>query len=119
MESETRKINHLLWRAGFGTGSGKLNKETAAETADQLFRDAENPKELTVMEKPAALRQKFAEKTAKKQFKKDQREHIKELNVAWFKNMLPDENALREKMSLFWHGHFACRALGAWIDQSY
>jgi uncharacterized protein (DUF1800 family) len=119
MASETRKINHLLWRAGFGGGTGNFNKVTAQKTAEQLFDDSKSWKEFSVMSKPEDFKKKLADKDARKQFKIEQRDQIKQLNIAWFKNMLPDENALREKMSLFWHGHFACRALGAWVDQSY
>ena len=31
-----------------------------------------------------------------------------ELNHLWVKQMVKTEAALRERMTLFWHGHFAC-----------
>jgi uncharacterized protein (DUF1800 family) len=35
------------------------------------------------------------------------RENIKTLNIAWLGQMVTSKQQLREKLSLFWHGHFA------------
>ncbi|HMX80552.1 MAG TPA: DUF1800 family protein, partial [Ferruginibacter sp.] len=37
------------------------------------------------------------------------RDALKDLNLEWLKLMVNSQSQLREKMSLFWHGHFACR----------
>lgn len=49
-----------------------------------------------------------SEEGRKKKFQKSRLEII-QLNVAWLKQMASDEVFLREKMTLFWHDHFACR----------
>ncbi|GLU57389.1 DUF1800 domain-containing protein [Dyadobacter frigoris] len=47
------------------------------------------------------------------------RENLKNLNATWFRKMVDGESALRERMSLFWHGHFACRVQNPQAVQSY
>src|SRR3569832_567713 len=39
-----------------------------------------------------------------------QREQEKSLNEAWMERMSHTDAVLREKMTLFWHNHFACRS---------
>src|SRR4030095_12734086 len=45
------------------------------------------------------------------------RESIKSLNLAWLNEMIHSAAQLREKMSLFWHGHFASRNLNILYQQ--
>jgi uncharacterized protein (DUF1800 family) len=45
----------------------------------------------------------------KKNLRKMQVQGIKDLNIAWINTMVESEHPLREKMALFWHGHFASR----------
>ena len=40
---------------------------------------------------------------------KQGRDDLKDMNIAWLNLMTNSKAQLREKMSLFWHGHFACR----------
>lgn len=37
---------------------------------------------------------------------------VRDLNLQWLDRMAAGPGALREKMALFWHGHFACRTMG-------
>ena len=37
---------------------------------------------------------------------------VRDLNLQWLDRMASGNDALREKMALFWHGHFACRTMG-------
>ncbi len=53
----------------------------------------------------------------KKQFRKQSAENIRDLNILWLSEMINSEAQLREKMSLFWHGHFACRILNIFFQQ--
>jgi uncharacterized protein (DUF1800 family) len=49
--------------------------------------------------------------TAKKMFLKEQKEMGRALNLGWMSKMSTTDAPLREKMSLFWNNHFACRTL--------
>jgi len=53
----------------------------------------------------------------KKQLRKQSAEDIKSLNLTWLSEMINSEAQLREKMSLFWHGHFACRVINIYYQQ--
>jgi uncharacterized protein (DUF1800 family) len=45
------------------------------------------------------------------------RDELKNLNLLWLEEMINSEAQLREKMSLFWHGHFACRVINSFFQQ--
>jgi uncharacterized protein (DUF1800 family) len=45
------------------------------------------------------------------------RDGLKTLNLLWLDEMINGEAQLREKMSLFWHGHFACRVINIYFQQ--
>jgi uncharacterized protein (DUF1800 family) len=49
--------------------------------------------------------------------RKQSAEDIKNLNLTWLSEMINSEAQLREKMSLFWHGHFACRVVNIYFQQ--
>lgn len=97
-EFDRRKAAHLLRRAGFAANQAELDKavEQGLEvTVDQLFAD-DNAVE-------AAFKQTFDSIAGSL------------LNVAdpyqvqnwWLHRMLKSPAVLREKLTLFWHGHFA------------
>ncbi len=45
------------------------------------------------------------------------RDGLKTLNLLWLEEMIGSEAQLREKMSFFWHGHFACRVINIYFQQ--
>lgn len=47
----------------------------------------------------------------KRTIRKQRRQQAKQLNYLWFKQMMENDKGLIEKMTLFWHGHFACRTI--------
>ena len=128
--SNQQKNQHLLWRAAFGP---------MAENADELGNISQ--KELygillkTSSKKPSALqiasgsfdgmvkgmqdlgKLQSLTKDQKKQLRKQSAEDIKSLNLLWLSEMINSEAQLREKMSLFWHGHFACRVINIYFQQ--
>jgi len=53
----------------------------------------------------------------KKQVREKSKENIKNLNLTWLDQMINSPQQLREKMSLFWHGHFASRNLNILYQQ--
>jgi uncharacterized protein (DUF1800 family) len=122
------KASLLLQRAGFGGTPdevGRLAALSPAEAAESLL----GPTRLVAPAPPAFLsepdlkatldseRSKLAalpEKTraeAKREFaqfaKTDQRRHLTELRGWWLKLMADPVRAAREKITLFFHGHFA------------
>src|ERR1043166_3633717 len=64
----------------------------------------ENPQKLLADLKPEERKQKMQE------FQRANREAIEETRGWWIRRMLKSKRPLQEKMTLFWHGHFATSA---------
>ncbi|MEP7144894.1 MAG: DUF1800 domain-containing protein [Ferruginibacter sp.] len=128
--SNRLKNQHLLWRAAFGpmaenaadldglsqkklwsilleTSAKKPeNIEVASNMMDGLLKGVQDLGEMQKLtqEEKKAIRQKS-------------REDLKNLNLRWMGEMINSEAQFREKMSLFWHGHFACRVINIFYQQ--
>jgi len=57
------------------------------------------------------------DKDEKKMLRKQSVKDLKNLNLTWLTEMINSEAQIREKMSLFWHGHFACRVINIYFQQ--
>jgi uncharacterized protein (DUF1800 family) len=125
-----QKNQHLLWRAAFGP---------MAENANQL--STISPKGLyallvkTSLKSPAEInvatnlfdglvkgvqdisKLESLSKDQKQMIRKQSRDDLKNLNITWLNQMINSEAQLREKTSLFWHGHFACRVINIYFQQ--
>ncbi|HZK65464.1 MAG TPA: DUF1800 domain-containing protein [Puia sp.] len=129
---DQRKNQHLLWRAGFGPSadqfkqirnqsSGKLFRSMleACQKAPVLFDVADSGLKAMVMaarNNPFPQRRNFSPEE-KKDLRKQSVQDIKTLNVRWLQEMTDTDAQLREKMSLFWHGHFASKTANIFYDQ--
>lgn len=119
-------IKHLYNRAGFGISYPdlhQLSRKKRSKVVDALFNNKEPAANLQVLSQDEFLAQQslLATLGAKKEQtpeEKQQREDItkarneksRDLNISWLQQMMSTPNSLLEKMTLFWHGHFACRA---------
>jgi uncharacterized protein (DUF1800 family) len=56
-------------------------------------------------------------KAMRQQMVKQSRDEIRSLNLMWLDEMVHSPAQLREKIALFWHGHFACRNLNSFYQQ--
>lgn len=94
---ESNRLAHLLRRAGFGARPAEWTKYSAlglAGTTERLLHPAAAPNPAdTVMQE---IGEDF--------FKLDDRSGIQ---YAWLYRMAHSEHPLEEKMTLFWHNHFA------------
>jgi len=127
--SKSEQLQHLYWRAGFGATHEHLLKENRpvkTVVKEMLTQSSFQP--LVVVD----INQFKSNKTLKKLVTngKPDREAIKmrikgnaglirDLNVLWIEKMASGKDVLREKMALFWHGHFACRVLNPAAVQRY
>lgn len=108
------KIQHLYWRAGFGLSPREWKEKQSLslqQAIDGLFREAgaDEP-----VEAPPALSEMPSRNMSEEQRKKlqeQERESLSQVRRDWLKRMAsPRFSPLMERMSLFWHGHFACQA---------
>lgn len=128
--SNQLKNQHLLWRAGFGPMTENVNELEHISQKDLykilLKTSSKNPEPLNVATnafdglikgvQDLGKLQKLSQEQ-RKQFRKQSVVDLKNLNLTWLSEMTNSEAQLREKMSLFWHGHFACRVVNIFFQQ--
>lgn len=98
------KQKHFYSRAGFGLPLSKVM--TPADSLNQ--QTTLIPLTIVPSPKPDYSPDTDAEMTRKK-LKQKQSELI-ELNLTWFNQLTEPDALIREKMTFFWHDHFACRS---------
>lgn len=111
MKLNQKQVQHLYWRAGFGTdyntvikNSGKSDKELVNKllspypytklTEDMVTRDRSIISKMSEEEMNA--------------WKRKNRQNVTRFNTRWVSLMATSEDMVREKMAFFWHNHFAC-----------
>ncbi|MFC4213127.1 DUF1800 family protein [Pedobacter lithocola] len=120
------KVKHLYNRAGFGISYNdlhKLSRKNLDRVVDGLFKEPKQSDEITLIDNVASKQQLLMqaglyakkdltdeEKKQRQEIVRMQNEKSRDLNIAWVEKMINTEHPLREKMTLFWHGHFACRS---------
>ncbi|PWJ43255.1 DUF1800 domain-containing protein [Sediminitomix flava] len=111
--NEKEKIKHLSWRAGFGLSYQQWHSYTKLnDYIHDLFEHAKNVELLGEEVSNEEMQSMMQED--KKDLQMEMRKMEKDANFQWFQQMQKDENALREKVTFFWHDYFACR-----INNSY
>lgn len=111
----TKEIQHLYWRAGFGITPDRLEPllpMPKRAVVKQLFSDSKRiiPLHVNTAEFNRLNPQKiFSDQKALKDFLAKSRVKIKELNIAWIDRLSNPETILRERMTLFWANQFACK----------
>jgi uncharacterized protein (DUF1800 family) len=131
MASNQLKNQHLMWRAGFGPASDQLEQlknisstglySALVKTSDHqpAFIDAADDylKGLMKGVQEEGMRKDMMDKDERRNIQQRNRESIKSLNLLWLEQMVDSKQQLREKMSFFWHGHFAARNLNVFFQQ--
>lgn len=125
------KNQHLLWRAGFGPMAEEIHQlESASQSSyvKTLFKaSSKSPTYMDVADnaikglmmgvEDIGRMQKQLDEDERKKLRQQSREDLKSLNLTWISEMVNSEAQLREKMSLFWHGHFASRNINILYQQ--
>lgn len=126
------EARHLLWRAGFGGPDGQIEalvawgperavdtlldfsgKDYPAPTAEQFSRDLIRPATDEQRRMAAqARRQRDEDTLARLQVMRQERERedrrqARDVQKWWLTRMIESPRPLEEKLTLFWHGHFA------------
>jgi uncharacterized protein (DUF1800 family) len=130
--SNRLKNQHLLWRAAFGpmaenvleldTITPKKLWATLLSTSEDVptkMAIAKDPKKDDAYKNEDGTVMQYGKMDAitRKLLAQQYREDLKDMNIAWLNNMINSKAQLREKMSFFWHGHFACRSRNALASQ--
>jgi uncharacterized protein (DUF1800 family) len=126
------KNQHLLWRAGFGPAVEQLD-DLAAYSPKEFYQalvkaSSKKPAYIDVannyldglmmgVDQVGRVQRKDLTPEEKKKARQKNREGVRNLNIYWLNEMVNSSAQLREKMTLFWHGHFACRNLNVFYQQ--
>lgn len=111
--NDLKQVKHLYSRAGFGLGFADLKKAehtSVKKAVKELFASSNDDAPINIIQ--ANVDYSTLLKTdmeTKKMFIQQQRRQEKDLNLAWINKMSTTDAQLREKMTLFWNNHFACR----------
>jgi uncharacterized protein (DUF1800 family) len=125
------KNQHLLWRAGFGPMAEEFQQLATASHksyVNSLFKaSAKGPDMIDVADtaikglvmgiKEVGMQKRDGDENQRRKIRQQSREDLKSLNITWLNLMVNSEQQLREKMALFWHGHFASRNLNILYQQ--
>jgi uncharacterized protein (DUF1800 family) len=119
MRLTQQQIQHLLLRTGFGETPLKVSQHlelTAEQQVNRLFQLSETPVDLNTIENPVKNENEVTDFKVLRMMLQSKRKTA-ELNLAWMDRMVNTEAQLREKMTFFWHDHFATRATMAYLMQ--
>jgi uncharacterized protein (DUF1800 family) len=120
------RIQHLLWRAGFGPAAKDATSLELTDTKKLVAQMLTNnqqplatlnvakdffPEMFRGMEEMGVMNKKELTPEDRRAMRQQNREGLKSLNTRWMEEMVNSQQQLREKMSLFWHGHFATRTI--------
>jgi uncharacterized protein (DUF1800 family) len=101
LDNERSNVAHLLRRAGFGFSESELDRYTALgyQGALEQLLNPESVDDSALAQQLAALQLDLNDP--------ENRRKIEPAKLLWFNRMLYTRRPLQEKMTLFWHNHFA------------
>lgn len=116
-----RQLKHLYARAGFGIRFEDLHDHehwSVKKAVKKLFQASEKDEPLLVIEENIDRRnQPNKTEEEKKKIQQDRNVQEKKLNTTWVEKMSTTDAQLREKLTLFWHNHFACNIGNSFFAQ--
>ena len=108
------KIKHLYGRAGFGLSIGEWEQKrklSVSQAVNELFTKALATPPLSPPNDPDVEGFLQMSEKDKAESRKKERRLVVLQSAAWIKRMSDEkESPLLERMTLFWHGHFACQS---------
>lgn len=116
------KLKHLYLRAGFGMSAKEAfspHKASIEEHVAHLLAQSDEPEPLDVVHEhlvPRVPYNKMSEEETRA-FARARQRHEESANLGWMERLCTTQAQLLEKMTLFWHGHFACRNGNGWFLQ--
>ena len=133
--SNQLKVQHLLWRTGFGPKAAdvlnvpKIHPAKLYAAIQQQSQQKPAPIDVAAnmvknlltgggnITGAGMLTRGNLSKEQNEDIRKQSIEDLKNLNLRWLDELVNSDAQLREKMALFWHGHFACREINIYYQQ--
>ncbi len=107
-----KQIQHLYWRTGFGISASELKTVrvlSKTQIIDRLFEESKESTPLSMSFGALEKNSKELSREERKQLRQLRNKKMSELNTLWLKQLIDTDQVLREKMTLFFHDHFAVR----------
>jgi uncharacterized protein (DUF1800 family) len=120
------QLSHFFHRAGFGIGIPELHSDVSKpirQFVDETIQHAIEP--IPEIDQPQSgspvVHSSFfsAETATRMEPMPSASNQLDQLRAHWIAHMSQEPSCLREKMSLFWHGHFACQCTTEITAQQY
>jgi uncharacterized protein (DUF1800 family) len=104
---ENKKIIHLYNRFGFGLTGSEIQRFSKISFEKKLQK--EELKEIEIdLSRFEGIDFKSLSNEERREFIKQFRKKVIDLNIEWLETMINSDNIIKEKINLFWHHHFAC-----------
>jgi len=119
MSLSQREIQHFLLRTGFGQSPLEVKNlmgSSRASLVESAFSQAKSSAPLNVIPNPLANGREASNLKVLRMILKSKKE-TERLNKAWIKRMAESDSPLLEKMTFFWHDHFATSMSLAYLIQ--
>jgi len=119
--NNSKHIKHLYARAGFGIRFEDLHDHenwSVKKAVRKIFKASEEIQPITVLTENIDLRTRPNQTDEEKiRVQETRNTQEKALNNAWILQLSQTDAQLREKMTLFWHNHFACNIGNGYYEQ--
>jgi uncharacterized protein (DUF1800 family) len=122
MATPVEYIQHLYKRFGFGISleeAKALKSKKLGEIVSELFNASivSTPLKAVAIDSIPKAKEAMAEGMNKKELNKLIHTYSESLNTDWIKQLGETKAVVREKQTLFWHNHFACRLRNPYLMQ--
>ncbi|GAA0725538.1 DUF1800 domain-containing protein [Aquimarina litoralis] len=107
-----KQIQHLYWRTGFGISPSELKRArtfSKEEIVDHLFSESSGITNLSLDFGILQKDPRNLSREERKELRKLRNQKMLDLNLLWLRQLAESKQVLREKMTLFFHNHFAVR----------
>jgi uncharacterized protein (DUF1800 family) len=112
MKPDMRDLYHLHSRAEFYRHHADIKeKDSINKAVDGIFKKQSSKDLIYDLPKWDPQAHHKASEKKRREIRKKWREQTADLNRMWVLQMMDNDKGLVEKMTLFWHGHFACRTI--------
>ncbi|MEI7801096.1 MAG: DUF1800 domain-containing protein [Bacteroidota bacterium] len=119
MVSDKQKIKHLLLRAGLGFTPEEENtllQKNISQHLEELFKNSETIEDLNYLAYPLKEGQEVSNAKLFLMILQSVSD-TQDLSMAWMYRMASTKASLRERMTMFWHNHFATSVPFAYLMQ--
>lgn len=122
MATPVAYIHHLYKRFGFGISieeAGKLKSKKLGEIVNELFNASivATPLRSVAIDTIPKAKEAMQEGMSKKDLNQLIHTYSEKLNTDWIRQLGTTRAVVREKQTLFWHNHFACRLRNPYLLQ--